>query len=159
MVGQWGSPDLQECLWQLLWTFLIVVETIVRGGGCLFSTACDCFALFCMDPTFKHVFVYNAETPGTYVDLTFFSFLPPPSVFISAPRFATTQTAKTWTAKAPFICVSHVTRAVIQRTRTTCTLTGTLDLTYSLKVDSLFCLYLVFFPLTMMSYPLPPSLC
>lgn len=52
-----------------------------EGGGCLFSTACDCFALFCMDPTFKHVFVYNAENSGDlcWPDFLFFS---PPSLCI-----------------------------------------------------------------------------
>lgn len=110
-----------------------------EGGGAVYSPLRVTVLPFSVWTRPLNMFLFiTLKTPGTYVDLTFFSFLPPPSVFISAPRFATTQTAKTWTAKAPFICVSHVTRAVIQRTRTTCTLTGTLDLTYSLKVDSLF---------------------
>uniref|UniRef100_A0A3P9LY38 Pleckstrin homology domain containing, family G (with RhoGef domain) member 5b n=1 Tax=Oryzias latipes TaxID=8090 RepID=A0A3P9LY38_ORYLA len=51
------------------------------------------------------------------------------------PRSATTQTVKTRITKARFTCVSHVTRAATRRT--TCTLTGTLALTCSLKSSSL----------------------
>lgn len=81
----------------------------------------------------------------TYSDFTLSCPLFP-CVSVSVSRFATTQTAKTWIPKAPFTCVSHVTHAAIQRTQTTCTLIGTPDLTYNLKVDFQ-CLFV------MMSYP------
>lgn len=151
-----GVTEPQECRGSLC-GHLIVAETIVRQGA-VYSKCVWLLYPFTLAQSVKKMFLYfNAGTLCTWqsCDLTFSCPLFPLCVSVSAFRFATTQTALTWIAKAPFTCVSHVTHAAIQRTQTTCTLTGTPDLTYNLKVDLLLYFFIWYSPPPVMSYPLP----
>lgn len=120
-----GGPEPRPCLWRSLGSVLCVRNNSEAGmclTGRIFSLrpglflGCACFV------------TQTLCARDTY-------FWPDS---VSVFRSVIIQTAWTWTAKTRFICVSHVTRAAIQRVQAICTLIDTLDSTYSLKVDDFF---------------------
>lgn len=132
MVGRWESPNRRNAHNSFCGHFNCNWNNS-QAGSCLFQVCVTVlpFLLWLSHLNCFCILMQTLYVLGSYFVLTF-SF---PPLLLSVFRFVTTQTVKTWIAKAPSTCVSHVTHATIQRIQTTCTLTGTPDLTCNLKVD------------------------